>query len=416
MSSRFVLLLLSLSAFAPRAQAREIKFGLETYFAAQARSPANSAINPSNAVLHIPDSAVDADLRPELKYLDDVNKIIIRPRFTFDATTWTEGAPSVKKQNSEGHLNLTDAYLETRFTETAKLNAGLEVYQWGPAELYNASNPLFHLSTIGRSAFFKEKGQMLLRLSLDSSAQWSNMLILNPVSNNEPEWQADGQFNAGGFLKSELRNAGGDSSIGALAGSQPDGRRFFGEYGTYAFASGFSLYADARHPVGTRRYLPLSASGGNLETLQTSDRLATLALAGLRWEGRVDARVEYFYNSDGLTAAEFKSSLDSLRALSAYIPINLARFLQPGLEIYGQHYLYLSVRVPELGRAKDSSFSARLLTAVQDGSTLAQVSYEKPWNDSVVLLLEGDATFGQENQELTMFDRTAAFTGLKWTL
>ena len=421
----------ALALVAPRAEARELKLGIEAYFAGQARTWGPSVVNPNNSVLHVPDSSFDSDLRPELKFSNEVTRIVVRPRFVFDSANWTEGAPAVKKQNSEGRLNLTDAYVENRFSDSLRLVTGLEVYQWGPAELYNASNPLFHLSTIGRSAFFKEKGQVLLRLSGDvtlgesggggssggaAGNQWSNMLILNPLPNNEPQWQADGQFSAGGFVKSELRSQDGASSLGGLAGTQPDGRRFFGEYGTLAFSSGWSIYLDARHPLGTRRYLPQASISGDLETLQTSDRLSSLALAGVRWEGRVDARLEYFYNSDGLSAAEFKSSLDTLRALSPNSPVNLARFLQPGLEIYGQHYLYASVRVPDLGHAKDISVSARVLGALQDGSSLLQASFEKPWSDSTVVLLEADATLGGDNQELTMFDRSAAFAGLKWTL
>lgn len=409
-------LLASAVTFSPPAWA-QLKFGLENYLSAEHRQPSESTVNPKNSVLKIPSYAAETDLRPEISYQSESTKWLARPRYLFGAREWSEGDPAHSRQIAEGRLNLTDAYVEWRQTETFRTTAGLENYQWGSAELFNASNPLYHLSTVGRSAFFKEKGQALVRFSHDTTTKWNNMLVLNPVSNNEPAWQDEGRFHSGGFLKSELRAQDGAKYFGFLAGRQNDGRQFAGEYAAYAFENGWSVYLDGRHMMGTRRFFPRSTPFGSLSDLETDDsRISTLGVLGARWEGRFDARVEYLHNSEGFARDEFKTSLDAIRDAGLFSLLNLKRLLQPGLEMYGRHYGYASIRIPDLGRKKDISVAARTLASLQDGSALVQGTFEKPLTESTVVLAETSTTLGDRDLEMTLFDRFALLAGLRWTL
>lgn len=390
---------------------------MDNYFDASARTHRSSVANPNNAVAKLSDYGTAADLRPEFKLTSDRTRWILRPRWVIRAVQWTEGATNQSNTYSDGDFDITDAYVDVRLLDPVHVTLGLEVYQWGPAELSNISNPLYHLNTLSRSSFYKEKGQVLARLSFDFTDQWSHMLIVNPISNNEPPFMSEQEFRPSAFLKSEVRSKAGQSYFGLLAGTQADGRKFFGEYMNTTTDSGWSFYLDARHPIGERRFQSKDQGAYKANTLVSDDvGVKGLAVTGVRYEGRVDTRLEYFYNYDGFTRDDFRAQINSLRTLSPYYVSNLTRFLRPGLELYGQHYAYFSVRVPDLGRKKDSSFSFRTLSSIQDGSTLAQSSYEKPFSDSVVGLLEGFVTLGEENQELTLFDRTAVVVGAKWTL
>jgi hypothetical protein len=391
----------------------EFKYSLEDYFDLHDRTHGDSAANPGNSVLRLEDFGATNDLRTEFKLTSDSLKAVFRPRWVFSSWQWTE---TNAYQQSAGHLDITDAFFDTRFSDKFHAALGLEVFQWGPAELTNISNPLFHLNTMSRSSFYKEKGQALIRLNYDVSDTWNNMLILNPVSNNEPLFMEGQEFQPSGFLKTEIKNQGGQTYLGGLAGSQPDGRKFFGEYFNSSFESGWSFYFDARHPLGERRFELQNKSGFKTETLVSNDSgLHALLLSGVRWEGRIDARMEYFYNSDGLNRNEFQDQLSALKAISPVTLLNFSRFLRPGLELYGQHYSYFSARIPDLGSKKDLQVALRSIVSLQDGSSISQLSVDKPLSDAFVGLLEAFTALGENDRELTLVDRTALIAGVKWS-
>lgn len=397
-------------------------FRLDSFAFGQYRELAGSVINPGNNVLKIPTASGLIDLRPEFRagIYDDRVRATVRPRLIAQYDSVETITPETKTDSeTEVTIDLTDAYIETRITDSVRLTAGLEVYQWGPSELYNASNPLFHLRTASRSAFFKEKGEVLVRLGFDATPNWNTMLIANPVSNNEPSWRSgDTDFNANCLIKSEITAENPANYIGLVGGVQPDARPFFGEYFNYGWESGFSVYLDSRHPIGRKRFTPTLDPLFNIELASDEDSstIETLGILGVRWEGAADIRLEYLYNSQGYSLDEFELALDSLRAISIYLPTNYARFLQPGLELLGQHILYFSVRVSDIGPSDDASVFLRSLFSLQDNSATLQLATEKPLSDSLVLNIEGNFAFGEENSEFTLVDRAQGIIGIKWTL
>jgi hypothetical protein len=424
MFKKFVFLLFAaalLDQFIPAAQAADYKFSLEDYMDLHVRSHSDSNLNPNNHLFQLEDAGATNDLRPEVKLTTEHTTSVIRPRWIFSRWQWSEAESSYQK--AAGRLDITDAFVEIRVTDSIRSTAGLEDFQWGPAELSNISNPLFHLNTMSRSSFYKEKGVATLRLSLDFTDLWNNMLIINPVSNNEPAFQEGQNFQPSGFIKSEIRSANdngssdGQTYLGVLGGTQPDARKFFGEYFSTRFDSGWSFYLEARHPFGQRRFELQTKSGIKTDQLISNENgMNTLSLAGLRWEGRVDARLEYFYNSDGFNSRDFRDQVDTLKSPSPETPLNYSRFLRPGLELYGQAYAYLSLRIPDLGKSNNLQLALRSLVSLQDGSSIAQISVDKPLNDSFVGLIEAFTSIGGNDQELTLLDRTAIIAGAKWSL
>ena len=144
--------------------------------------------------------------------------------------------------------------------------------------------------------------------------------------------------------------------------------------------------------------------------------LQSLLISGVRYEGRVDVRLEYFFNSDGYSTKELEWALQSLSTASPTLARNFNYFFKSGLELPGQHYVYASIRVPDIGWKKQGSFAIRDLISGQDASNILQLSAEQPVSDSVVLNFEASAFLGQDDRELTLVDRSVVTAGLKWTL
>lgn len=410
------LLFFSLLVCSFGAKAVEQRFILDNYLYGEWLHPEVASANPGNAVLEIPDRQGVADLRPDWSLRSDSTTVVVRPRWIGRLYDISELGATFG--GADGRWNLMDAYVEYRASENLRTLAGLEVYQWGPAELMNASNPLFHLRTNEHSTFFQEKGKVLVRVTYDQNQNWNHMLILNPVSNNEEPFRAEQQFQSSGFLKSEWRASSGGSYAGLLAGSDSDRLPFIGEYALLGLESGWSFYLDARHTKGNHSYVPVTNEFGYVEMdpLNDDSTLVTQGIGGVRWEGRVDVRVEFFWNSAGLDSAQFHQALQSVRVLSPWLTSNISRFLQPGLELPGRAYSYLSLRIPDLGPKKDVAVALRGIQSLQDGSGLTQVTFEKPVSDSVVTELEADMVYGAGDSELTMTSSYEFVAGVRWTL
>jgi hypothetical protein len=247
------------------------------------------------------------------------------------------------------------------------------------------------------------------------------MLIANPMSNNEPEWRADETFSPSAMLKIEGRSSSGSSFLGVIGGTEGHDQAFGGEYASVTTDSGWSLYLDARHTSGAKRFSPqLVPSGAGdvyvVRDLASQNTIETLLLTGVRWEGAIDLRAEYFYNSRGYTPEEWLTARSSVAVTEPASLLNLSLLLRSGEELLGQHYAYLSARIPDFGPKKDMQFFLRSLISIQDGSTILQSLFEKPFGDSLVFDLEGSVAIGDDNLELTSIERARATVGLKWTL
>lgn len=392
--------------FALPASAQEFKWSMESVFSGQYES-----FQSQDRV-----QTLEADLRPDFNYQMQKTKFVLRPRWLGTATqTEFDDSSKSSQQDSRGRLELTDAYASMDITSEFRVNGGLEVYQWGPSELHNVSNPFFHLNSDSRSFLFKEKGQVLFRAAWDVSETFQVMAILNPIDNRQTAWREGDSFDSRGALKIDYRNAGGNINLGALGGIEQDQRPFVSEYGSVLFDSGYSIYGEARHTQGSSAFHPTTNPLGYTEmTSEDTHETRTLAIAGLRWEGRVDVRAEYLYNQNGYDKDEFKQAFQSTQSLSPAILNNVKRFLRPGLELYGKQTLYLSLRIPELGKKKESTVAIRSLVSMQDGSSLGMLDWESPWSDSLTLLFEIQKAFGEKNQEMTLFLNEKVAGGLRW--
>lgn len=404
-------LLLPLSALA---QNVEFGFSYEAYLFGEQRAYADSIINLGNEVLNIPEAGVFLDQRAEFKWLINDAKIIFRPRLVSYQQNYKTETTLKNESKSDTDANLTDAFYEQYITDRIFTTVGLQVYQWGPAEILNPSNPFFHFNTDQRSLVYKEKGKALLRLNWNAKSDYNFVFMVEPVSNNEAHWIAEEKFKPQFAGKFETAWTGTRNFLGFAAGIPDNADVFLGEYFQYEFTEGFSIYADAKHSVNNLFYEP-QTEGAFLRMLPSKQdgTTSTLAVAGLRYEDNFDARLEYIYNSAGYDQQMFDRALLASSQLSPYLVDNIKRFQKSGLELLSQNYVYFSLRKTDPFEIKDFSLFFRSLTSLMDNSGVEQFEFDKSVLDWMNIFGQYSAFRGEQDSEFKLLDDWKASVGVK---
>lgn len=396
----------------------EFSYSAETYTYMQQSQVAQSVINPGNQIFKLPYLELNLDSRFDLKWEAGPQRAVLRPRLEWSMKESNDESRQDHDTN-KSELDITDAFLETQWNDLFSTTIGLQVYQWGPAELLNPSNPIFHFSSNQRSVVFKEKGRALIRLNWYLNQSNSLVFLLEPVSNNEREWIAEDVYKAKAVLKYEKLWTGTADLVGFTAGTQEKSDFFVGEYFNVAFYDGFSVYGDFRHSEKNLHYVPVQ--NGLLIDFSQADRLKstwnTLAILGLRYEGDSDIRFEYIYNQAGLTADELSLARQSLQQfLNPNYQQNLERFRRIGLELLSREYIYGSMRVTDpLGWNQVNIYLRRLMT-VKGNSSQTQFEFDKGVTDAAALFGGMNVSDGEPQSELRLLNDWSFFCGLKWSL
>ena len=396
------------------AQNVEFAFSYEGYLFGEQRDYADSVLNQGNEIFKVPETAGVFDQRAEFKWLINDAKIIFRPRLVSYQQNYKTEVTNESKSVSDTDANLTDAFYEQYITDRIFTTVGLQVYQWGPAEVLNPSNPFFHFNSNQRSLVYKEKGKALLRLNWNSKSNDSFVFIVEPVSNNETHWIAEEKFKPQFAGKFDISWAGTRNFLGFAVGIPDNADLFIGEYFQYEFVEGFSIYADAKHSVNTFFYEPQTDAGFQRMLPSNQDgAVSTLSVAGLRYEDTFDARLEYIYNSAGYDQKHFDNALIASSQLSPYLVENLVRFQATGLELLSQNYLYFSVRKSDPFEIKDFSIYFRSLTSLMDSSGVEQFEFDKSVLDWMNVFGQYSAFRGVQDSEFKLIDDWKASLGVK---
>ncbi|MBY0553959.1 hypothetical protein K2P97_05490 [bacterium] len=393
----------------------DLRYSLDVYVYGQKNQLADSIVNPLNAVLKTPNLELNLDLRGELKWKSGNNLALIRPRITTYGKS-IEVAGNTQ-QESKSTVDLTDAFHEYYWTGQISTTIGLQVYQWGPAEFMNASNPLYHFNTRQKSVVYKEKGQVLLRGNFSTNKENSFVLMIQPVSNNEPEWIAEDKYTPKAIFKYEKSWTQTNNYLGLVVGSEEKSNLFVGEYFNYSFFDGFSIYADVKHARDRINYIP-AISGATYDMVpenQLKNQWPTLGVFGLRWEDSYDVRLEYIYNGMGYTKDDLNAAVVSAASrLNPNYVQNLTRFLRPGLEVLGQSYIYASYRINEPFNLKEFNFYSRYIQSIQDDSAQFQLEFDKALLDSYLIFSNVSFTNGALDTEFRLINDWQVLAGFKW--
>lgn len=397
---------LSLPAFA-----QKFRWDIEWYNLVQ-------GTDKNNDSLLVPDSRFESDFRLNTKYTwRNGTRFVVRPRLLGDFNQFKNTETNETKTTTTGEATLTEFYLEGDASKTVTLSAGLQNYQWGPAEFISPTNPFFHFNRSQRAYNYKEDGRFLLRMNWSPNSQWSVIAIGEPMNNGKPFWIYDQDFKPKGALKIERRGKNALNYFGGVLGTIDDSLPFFGEYFNFEMTEGFSVYADARHSMGSAQYEPVVANDGffDLKYSKNDKDWNTLMVAGLRWEGRVDVRMEYIYNSYGLTKDMMFGALIATAPQNPRGALNLKRLAASGMELIGQDYGYFSLRVPDLF-IQNNNLALRYLHSFMDQSGSVQLSWDIAIGDAWTLFADGSYSIGEKDQELSVLEKANGLIGLKWNL
>ncbi len=336
-------------------------------------------------------SQASADLRPSatLQFQENL-KAIVQPRWQLGPSLIAHDSQP-QERHFKSQLSVTQAYATAQFSEQWLVAAGVQNYQWGPAELITPSNPMAHFTQGQRSILWVEKGHGMVRANFSSGQNFSAVLIGDVFDNDLTPANSGGNFSRLGLAKVEYQISP-TSYAGLTGGSGQDTRTWIGEYGSVGLLDGLSVYADARHTIGSDAFY-LVPRNRSLETLMD---------LGVRFEDRVDVRSELIVNTYGYGREEFSllTQNTSLR----------------GLEFPGKNYLYESVRIPDIGYQKRLNLNLRYIHSLMDQSGVVFLNGDQALTDHFSAVFEISASRGNPNSEFTLFEGRSGMIGARIAL
>jgi hypothetical protein len=381
-------------------------YRLNWYNRARYWEETKSFANPQKKNPEIDAWTYETDLRTSFSWEKGTNLFKLDPRLL-------AVAPDRKDDQV---LFLNEAYYQST-KDDHQITIGLQNYQWGPAEMFSPTNPIFRFLSDQRSLFFLQRGRNLVRWNWTLSNSW-NLVTMVEVSKNGVDLPREHQhFAPNGLLKIERSFEKSDNYIGLVGGITPMQEPFVGEYGAYSLSDETSVYLDVRHQYQTHNFYPgENPSDPYLQKFKDSDQVFHLGTVGIRHEARVDFRLEYIYNGLGLDRSDWKKAQASLQTLSPLLPQNFKSFIFSGRDVNQQHYGYASVRIPDLGDKNSYTVFLRHFRSLQDQSSYTQIQMDRETGESFNIYAEAAANQGHQNEDFTLFILSEISLGFRWSL
>lgn len=381
----------------------------------------NSSFNADNRILEIPKYSVQFELRPDIQYtINAQHFLVLRSRHFLQSYQYNFENPKKSEFETLSESDLSDFYFSSQWTNGFSTTIGLQNYQWGPAEIFSPTNPFFHFLNDQRSFFFKEKGRVLFRFNWTpnpETARWSVIGMYEPVNNQTKYWTADRDFKSKSLVKVEYQFENPANQFAFVTGQGENQKEFIGEYFTWSFIEGHSVYADVKHQKSRTNYIPKQNGLGFYDLVKSSEdqRIFSTAVVGYRFEGRVDFRQEFIFNESGFNSDEWSQAKKSALTLSTQLLTNSKRFARPGLEFLTQSYSYTSIRIPDIGPQDQSSLSVRWLSSLEHNSAVLQINLEHNLSDHTVLTAESLHYQGSDSQEFRLAETQQTSLGFRYS-
>jgi hypothetical protein len=389
------------------------RWNIEWISAVRGVAPAETAINPGNAVLRIPQLAVQTEVRPNLRLeLGPRLQVIARPRVRASLERASATALAVE-QEEDAEANWTELYASWRPVDALAIAWGLQNFQWGPAELLSPSNRIFHETGVFRDQVYYVRGRHLLRINMSPGRQWSVVAFAEVGANGEAAFRAGERFRRAAQAKLEYTAADGASYVGLVAGARHRSRPWAGGYAALALGGGLSAYADVSVQRGSIAWYPVHGARtvGFDQTLANDARARWFGITGLRYAfvNGTDARVEYVHQDAGWA----RSQLDLAAAVLAATPSRAAfdASAAPGLEFLGRRLVLLSVRRADMGPGKRTQVQGRYLRSFTDSSGVVFVTTSLNTTGALVVFASAAATHGSSASEFARLVRASLAAG-----
>jgi hypothetical protein len=372
--------------------------------------PTDSAANPGNAALRLPQLTGSAELRPSLTVdYGGWLTLVARPRLLGSL----EGASVDGRWDparGAASASLTELFVTWRLNDNLAFTWGLQNFQWGPAELLSPSNRLFHEVGLTRDPLYLVPGKHLVRVNASVGKAFSAVLLVELSSNGHPEFAAGEAFAPRVVGKVEYAAESGRWLVGLTGTASTAGWPSLGEYAQVQLTDGLSAYLDASHGAWRGAWYPGVA--GFEHRTSVPEHLFTTALGGLRYtfQSGVDVRAEYLFNEQGWTEGELVRASQLARE-----PSQQPAWLAPGLEFLSRHLAYASLRLPDLPPGKRLAVQLRYLLSLTDHSGAGFLTASFDATDALVVFLSLYAAHGDSAGELTRLARGAAVLGASYT-
>lgn len=378
----------------------------------------DNQLNPGNRILSVPGSTWLEDLRPVVKVESEAGiSAVGKPRLLVTGNWVTQtavpGASSSTAYSQSTTFEWIEAYVKWQVNENVTVSVGTQNVQWGAGELFSPSNEIFPFFLENGTPLFYLRGRNLFQASYTPSKNTSVMLLTEYAPNNDPTFQAGTAFVKKTLVKADTSFTTGDGtnthSLGFVVGTDETKSNWLGQTANFSVSDAVSLYLDASENFKrTALYPNTLITPGNVVLASPEDSVNGFfprILVGGRYtfpKGQ-ELRLEYLYNGLGWTSSQYAQALSSLSD-SVYSTQNLAAFAAPGLDFRGQHYLYASLRIGDLGHQDKTTFFFRYLENLTDKSGSAIFSVEYTPADRWSLLGAVLAELGPSNTELTQIE------------
>jgi len=394
-----------------------------TFFQNTERS--QSLLNPANRVRSVPRFLLQSYLKEDFRWIiNESTQVVVRPFFLIERKEFEQGpfATSMSETfiKDRTQFSTTDAYWEQKWNEKFITTLGIQKYQWGPGELNSPSNPFFHFNSQSQSFFNLVKGRFLFRAAQSlSDAKSSVNILVEPISYDLEYWIADKAFQPVELVKWDWQFSNPSNYFSLIMGQMEDHISFGGGYCNFSPWEGWSLYLDSRIAKGNRAYYPLGDGTNGLHMKEDSDRannIETLSLLGIRLETENwDARMEYLYNSLGLNKDQQDLAVLSASPSNSFATENMRRLGASGREVLGRHYVYASLRIPQVRLGwgkKEKNLAFRYLHSLQDQSGSAQGAVDGPLTANWVWNVQLQLSRGPLDSELKNFENSSIVFGV----
>jgi hypothetical protein len=379
--------------------------------------------NPDNLVVRQPHDGLVSDLRPNLKVVSNSLQLIARPRITYTIDR-AEIGDDLEPYRAHSDTGWSEAFAQWTLSEAVTLAYGKQSYQWGAAESLSPSNRMFHETVQARNELYDVRGKNVARVNLSLGKRLSAVLMSETEEDPDaPVFRAEEEFQTTSLAKLEVNWNNGADYFGVVGGAREHGAPWVGEYvsWTLPFWDAVAVYADASHQRGSDAWYPVQT--GPVVTFDQArkdeDKVETIAVGGAKYdfENGNTIRVEYVLNEPGWTKDERQLSNHAFYSLApeqlAVREQNLPRALNPGLELPGRRYAFLSLRLPSVFSIQDLTAYARALQALSDRTTSAYGSVEYAVGDAGAVLLSAAATNGEKAGELRGLTSPSYLAGYK---
>jgi hypothetical protein len=341
----------------------------------------------------------------DLKWKADNYRIVARPAFL----GLLQVNKFADKQNKTKFEQKSKADFKELFTVwvpsgDSSITLGRQKYEWGPAELYNVSNPFVILNPHESFTHTFTVSPVLVKASQSFHKSWNLSLLADLETKKEI---VDGAYVA----KLENASTEGDFVFGTTYGKGKITPQFIGLYGRWSHSSGFSVYTDSKQTSGSAAYYPVDKGGGGGPLIELQDKYFNsskkfiMSILGLRWEDKWDLRFEYLYNGAGYNKSEIENLPLAFIPTNPYVQANVNSLAQLHLPFLQQNYFYFSSRSPQFGFQKKYHLNFNIIQNHDDKSWLATAKLEREVGESGSLIFtatqsNGNSTMGEYSNYL----------------